>query len=140
MAVKRIQGITLIELMIVVVIVGILAAIAYPSYQNHIRNTRAAMAQADLMELAQFMERRYTLNNTYLIAANNAAIEALWPFTESPRDGNSAAYGLSLVGTTDDTSFTIQAVPSGSQNGHRCGTMTINQAGVRTAAQTDCWR
>lgn len=131
MGIRRNRGITLIELMIVVVIVGILAAIAYPSYQNHIRNTRAATAQADLMELAQFLERRYALANTY---------EDLdLPFDESPKEGNTKAYDLSIV-DADADSFTIQAVPKGPQLGHRCGTMTINQAGQRTAAQNDCWR
>ena len=128
----RSRGITLIELMIVVVIVGILASIAYPSYQRFIQNSRAATAQADLMEIAQFMERRYSLNNTY--------VGITLPFTQSPREGNTTAYNLAFAGTPNADSFVIQAVPTGAQAGHRCGTMTINQAGGRSAAEADCWR
>jgi type IV pilus assembly protein PilE len=39
------KGFTLIELMIVVAVVGILAAIAYPSYQDSVRKSRRADAR-----------------------------------------------------------------------------------------------
>ena len=48
----RSRGFTLIELMIVVAIIGILATIAYPSYQNHVRKANRANAQAVMMDLA----------------------------------------------------------------------------------------
>ena len=51
------QGFTLIELMITVAVVGILAAIAYPSYNEHVRKTRRADARAVLLVSAQWMER-----------------------------------------------------------------------------------
>ena len=54
------QGITLIELLIVVAIVGILSAIAYPAYQGYVENSRRTVAQGELLELAQWMERQYT--------------------------------------------------------------------------------
>ena len=56
------KGFTLIELMIVVAIVGILAAVAYPSYQDHVRKGNRAAAQAFMMEVAQ-RQQNYLLNN-----------------------------------------------------------------------------
>ena len=59
------RGFTLIELMIVVVIVGILAAIAYPSYQNQVKQTRRSDAQVALATIANQQERYFTECNYY---------------------------------------------------------------------------
>ena len=61
----RSRGFTLIEVMMTVVIIGILAAIAYPAYQDQVRKGRRADAMAQLLTLAQAYERFYTSNNTY---------------------------------------------------------------------------
>ena len=130
------RGFTLIELMIVVVIVGILAAVAFPAYQNYVERTRRGQAQADLLELVQLMERRYSNGFDY---RKDDGSEPDLPYTVSPREGNPGAYDLSFSGNVTATTFTLQAVPRSIQSGDDCGTMTIDEQGNRTAAAADCW-
>ena len=58
----RLHGFTLIELMIVVTVIGILAAIAYPSYQDYIRRARRIEAQSVMMDI-QLMQEKYRINH-----------------------------------------------------------------------------
>lgn len=124
-------GFTLIELMIVVAIIAILASIAYASYQSFIIKSRRSAAQTCLMESAQLMERYYTTKLTYLAAPSpaGACITELNGF-----------YAFSFSGTPDATSYTLRAVPDASrQPDTKCGTMTVNHTGAKTASASDCW-
>jgi type IV pilus assembly protein PilE len=133
---KTQKGFTLVELMIVVAIIGILAAIAYPAYQSYVEKSRRGQAQADLLELVQFMERRYSNRFDY---EKTGGGKPDLPFVISPRAGNPAAYDVTVSAVTTD-SFTLQAAPRTVQAGDSCGTLTIDEEGNRTPTTDGCWK
>ena len=136
------QGFTLIELMITVAIIGILAAVAYPSYAEHVRRGNRADAKALLLQGAQLMERNFTESNRYDDRADGT--DMTLPFSKSPQDGT-ARYNITLVAADlTATTFTIQAAPTGSQSGDACGTLQINEIGSKTVvgasrSAAECW-
>lgn len=126
----RINGFSLIELMIVVVIVGILAAIAMPSYSNYvIRGSRAA-AQTELLEMASQQEKIYLNSNAYTAnvttAYNGTSAGGLGRTSGKTPDGK---YALSLSGVGQ--TYTIAAAPVAGTNQAGNGCLTIQENGLR---------
>lgn len=139
---KSSAGFTLIEVMIVVAIIGILAAIAYPSYQEHVRKAKRADAQTALMELSQFMERHYTSNGRYLKSDGNAPD---LPFDVAPKDGGNKSYDLAFAENSPTAnSYVLEATPTGSMANDSCGTLTLANTGAKGqkagATLAECWR
>jgi len=127
---SKASGFTLIELMIVVAIIAILTGIGYPSYQNHMRQTRRTDAYTALARIADLQERFYLQNRTYStdIAQLGGANSAEGYYTLS-------------VTAADNNTYTLQAdaVAGGPQaSDSACTTMNLNQAGTKTP--TECWK
>ena len=129
------RGFTLIELMIVVAVVAILAAIAVPSYAEHVRKSRRAQAKADLVEYAAAAERYHTVNNTYVGYNFPNGTNTI----QSPREGGAAAYTLTM--NTAARTFTLTATAGTAQSKDKCKNLSVNQANVKTAGATlsECW-
>ncbi len=132
---SRARGFTLIELMIVVAVVAILAAIAVPSYAEHVRKSRRAQAKADLVEYAAAAERFHTVNNTYVGYNFPNGTNTI----QSPREGGTAAYTLTM--NTAARTFTLTATAGTAQSKDKCKNLSVNQANVKTAGATlsECW-
>ena len=137
------RGVTLVELLTVVLIIGILAAIVIPSYQESVRKARRADGQAVMMELAQWMERFYTENGRYDQNRAGDAVTDVLPasLTASPKESGVTYYNMTLTNLGQLT-YTITAAPATAQIGDKCGNLTLTQSGVKgTSASTvaQCW-
>ena len=140
----RMKGVTLIELMIVIVVVAILASIAVPSYRQYVLRSHRVEAKTALLNLAAAQEKFYLVNNDY---------------AESGELTTAPPAGLGLSGTTENgwytvaitassaTAFTATATATGTQTADNdCRVFSINSQGVRTASNSSsgdstntCW-
>ena len=132
---KNMSGITLIELMIVVVVVSILAAIAFPNYQEFSARAKRNEARAALLRLATNQERFYLNNNTF-----TADLTSLG-FSTSPTWTSETGYYDITVTAADATNFTATATYlQGGSEATKCASFTIDGRGARTSApDANCW-
>ena len=69
------QGFTLLELLVVVLIIGILAAIALPQYQLAVAKAKFATLKSNARAIKGALDRYYMANNTYTTNLQNLDIE-----------------------------------------------------------------
>lgn len=138
------SGFTLIELMIAVAVLGIIAAVALPSYQDHVRRTNRAEAKSILLEMSQLLERNYTTVNRYDQKSDGTSFTLLT--TQSPKTGT-AKYTIQFAaGSLTQNTYTLQAIPTGSMTGDACSTLTLTNTGVKgvesgaTLDVATCWQ
>lgn len=135
---KRQRGFTLMEVMITVAIIGILAAIAFPSYQDSMRKSRRTDGKNALTQAVANMERFYAQNNGYCIAASCATMTvcnttpAICPgtCTLGVCTTTERNYLISFAANPTLTTFTLLATPTGAQPAAD-GRMTIDQTGAK---------
>ncbi len=131
---KRIRGLTLVELLVVVAGIAILAALAYPSYQNYAKQTRRAEAQAALTEAAAQQEQFFLNFKIYAGAMTTMNM---------PTTAAGGNYNLTVAAPTGScpltTCYVLEATPTGNQASDPCGPMTLSVGGAKTPP-SGCWK
>jgi type IV pilus assembly protein PilE len=134
--VHKMRGITLIELMIVVVIIGIITMIAYPNYREFVSRSYRNEAKAALLQIATNQERFYLQNNSYTCDMTRLGFSAAAGFVTESR-----TYTVDVT-SCDSNNFTAQAIYNiaGDPEAGKCGSFLINGRNVKTSGPyTDCW-
>ncbi len=133
---QRNQGFTLIELMIVVVVIGILAAIAIPAYGNYITRAQRADLQAGMLDIQLWQERHRANNPQYSSALPN------------PVQGNTArmltpeGYWHLDISTVSANGFTLTAAKVKGRNDSLCDGLVVpfTAAGAQIPSdKAECW-
>lgn len=121
---RKSGGFSLIELMIAVVVVAILAAVAYPSYQDQLRKGRRASAQAFMMEVAN-REQQYLLDaRAYTTALSDLKLSV--PADVSP------FYAVTIAAASPPPTYTITATPVAGSAQAPDGALTLTHEGNKT--------
>ena len=129
------RGITLIELMIVVVIIGLIAVIAYPNYREFVARAKRNEAKAALLQIATNQERFYLQNSTYTCDMTRLGFSAASSVITESR-----TYTVDVT-ACDANNFTAQAIYNNADaEAEKCGSFQINGRNVKTSAPySDCW-
>lgn len=137
---RRMAGVTLLELMAVVLLIGVLGVIALPSYRQYVMRAQRTEAKTALLRLQTNQERFYLANRTYGGTANLAALG--FP-TGTSENGS---YAITIAGE-DANTYTATATPvAGGRvdmtQDAMCTSLSITAQGVKTATgsnPTSCW-
>jgi len=141
------RGFTLVELIVVVVIVAILAAVAIPSYQGMMQNSRRAdaISTAKALQLAQETLRANCPFYAQNLGANDVCGANAGATTVGfPAASNEGFYTMSIVaGTATGNAYTISADPQGAQaTDTDCDPMTLAVSGADpqgAEGPVGCW-
>ena len=99
---KRFHGFSLMEVMIVVVIIGILAALAYPNLEKYLKRARQTEAKTNLSAIYTAQKIFFTLHQSYADEINKLDLSlAQWLYTYT-MEASTSIFKAQAEGNIDD--------------------------------------
>lgn len=135
---KKVAGFTLIEVMIAVAVIGILAAIAYPSYDQYVKRTKRAEVQAYLMELSLKLASYKLVNQSYNgismtnLGGEDFPLSGRTNYTLSLQDTNGVELSDQDEGVNVQ-SWVLVATPTITSSQKGTGVVSLSSSGIK------CW-
>ncbi len=113
-------------------VAAILAAVAIPNYSEYVMRSHRSAVQSFISDVASRQSQFFLDRRNY--AATVAALNMTAPADVAAR------YTVAIaVVAGPPAGFQVSATPIGAQATDRCGLLTIDQAGNRTAVSNRCW-
>lgn len=143
---QRQAGVTLIELLIVVVIIAILGTIAVPTYRSYLLRAQRTEATATLLRIQAAQEKFFVQNNTFASDLESAPPAGLGV----PAITSSGYYDLTVTLLEEGSGYRLTATPhagGGQQDDQHCAVISVDHNGVKAARNSngtdnvrECWR
>lgn len=129
------RGFALIELLVVIIIIGILAAIAIPVYLNQRKKAADASMRSDLRVIATKEESYYADYQIYLASTSSSGTIVVGPETITLSPKNSAT----VVVNAAVTAFCVLVTNPAATNAPPAGMVYVSSAGgIQPIATSSC--
>lgn len=138
-----VRGVTLLEILVVVLVVGVIAALALPSYRQHLVRVNRSEATIALYTIAAAEERFFVRHGRYTGDVSSAPPVGLGLALAS----TAARYRFSVAVAGDGQTFIASAAPTrdgGQDSDGECLVFSMDHRGRRAVSGTRdtafCWR
>ncbi len=139
---KKNTGFTLIELITAVAIIGILAAVAFPSYVEHLKRGKRTAAESFMRTLGNNEEQQMLNTRCYFNYPTDASCAP--PSITIPSEVSTNYTVTIATSAGPPPGYTITATPTSTFSDAKCGTLSVTNTGTKNSTGTDtvsnCWR
>jgi len=145
---KRQSGVTLMELLTVVIVISILASLAVPSYRRYLLRAQRSDATTALLRMQSAQEKHFLQYGVYVTTTANLPNAHSAGGLGLPTVSERGYYNIAVAATATGYTFTATPVPGGGQaDDTSCVSFSITEAGTKQAfnsssvdATTTCFR